>query len=389
MNILVVCSSPEEFNTSSMLCLRLICEGLMKLNHKIVFLTPEPDENSRYFVPNYSFEHENLTHLRFGTRIKKTSKVHQGKKGIKASVMNILLKTYRRFDLFGKSIETLKYIDEIKQKLIVSGFEPDVLLSASDPKVSHILARKLLAAFLKRPYFLQYWGDPLTLDIAKKTLTPRFVRKCIEKNILEPADKVVYVSPLTLTEQQNFFPKLKEKMSYQPTPCESIAYEGTEEKYIGYFGSYNSSVRDIKPLYDAVNKNGQFKLIIIGDSDVALEETEHVKIIDRIPAEELVQYYNKCSVIANLTNDFGAQIPAKIFRDAGTNKEILLIYNEKTGQAVKEYFSQYNRYTLCPNTCEDINAALNDYCKNGIPDRIPLAEFNYVNVAKELIENIS
>jgi len=388
MNILVVCSMAEELNTSSMLCMELICKGFLELGHKVALVTPQPDENSRYFNKNHSFDYDNLIHLRFGNRVKKVETSSQSVKSLASFVKNAVLKVYRAFDLFGRSIETLKYTDEIKSKIKESGFVPDVIFSASDPKVSHILAGKLLDIFPQKPYFLQYWGDPLTLDIARKTLTPKFVRKAIENSILKKADKVVYVSHLTLDEQKEFFPKLAYKMTYQPTPCEAHIYNQSDEKYIGYFGSYNSSVRNIKPLYEAFNKNKNFKLIIIGDSDVKLEPTEYVEIIDRIPAEELGKYYDTCGIIANLTNDFGSQIPAKIFRDAGTNKEVLLLFNEKNGNSVKDYFSKYERYTLCPNSVDSISEALEDYDKNGIPKTAPLKAFDYVTVAEAVLDKI-
>ena len=98
------------------------------------------------------------------------------------------------------------------------------------------------------------------------------------------------------------------------------------------------------------------------------------------------RYYDICDIIVDLTNNFGAQIPAKIFRDAGTNKEVLLICNAENGGDVKNYFSQFNRFTICENSCESIIAALENYNKNGIPERVALKDFNYLNVSRSIID---
>ena len=386
MNILIVCSCAEEYITSSMLCLELLCKGFLENGHKVVFVSPLPNKNNKYYNEKYFFEHENLTHLRFGKTIEKIDNSLNNKKSIKNRIVNLLLKVYRSFDLFGKSIETLKYSNEIKEKIVSESFEPDILFSASDPKTSHILASKIIDIFKKRPYYMQYWGDPLTLDIASRTLTPVFIRKRIESSLLKKADKIIYVSPLTLSEQQNYFKEYSDKMEYRPTPCEIKTYKNSVGKCIGYFGSYNTSVRDIKQLYNAVNENKNYKLIIVGDSDLKLDSTEYVEVIDRLPAAELERYYDICDIIVDLTNNFGAQIPAKIFRDAGTNKEVLLICNAENGGDVKNYFSQFNRFTICENSCESIIAALENYNKNGIPERVALKDFNYLNVSRSIID---
>ena len=122
MNILVVCSMAEELNTSSMLCMELICKGFLELGHKVALVTPQPDENSRYFNKNHSFDYDNLIHLRFGNRVKKDETSSQSVKSLASFVKNAVLKVYRAFDLFGRSIQTLKYTDEIKSKIKESGF---------------------------------------------------------------------------------------------------------------------------------------------------------------------------------------------------------------------------------------------------------------------------
>ena len=178
-------------------------------------------------------------------------------------------------------------------------------------------------------------------------------------------------------------------MIYSPTPCEEVLYKNSENNnriVMGYFGSYNSSVRDIMPLYKAVKKNDNVFLYIVGDSDVVLSSEKNIEVIPRISASQLKDFYNKCNVIVDLTNNRGAQIPAKIFRDAGTNREVLLLCDGVAGQEVKDCFEHFNRYTFCENTEEQIAKTLDEYIKNGVPSREPLNAFLYNVVSEELLE---
>ena len=313
------------------------------------------------------------------------------KANAKDKLLGMARDVYCAFDLFGKSITNLKYSEEIVQKLQELGIYFDTVVSTSDPKTSHLLANRILDDIPGNPSYIQYWGDPLTLDIAGKTLTPKFIRKNIEYSMMKKADCVAYVSPLTLIEQKEYFPKAAHKMVYSPTPCEITLYpedKSSNNLVMGYFGSYNSSVRDIMPLYNAVKKRKQVELYIVGDSNLSLDATENIKIISRVSAEKLKQYYSVCNVFVDLTNNRGAQIPAKIFRDAGSNREVMLICDGSAGKKVNECFAQYNRFTICNNTEADILQIIDNYIADGVKSKKPLSAFLYKTVSEELLENV-
>jgi len=387
MNILILCCLPEEYDNSSMLCVSLLCKGFVECGHNVAIATPEPDENNIYYNPNHH-KIENIIHLRFGKRIKKQKS--DNSKVVKTGKLKaMLLGIYRKFDLFGKSILSLKFSDELLNKIKNNGFVPDIIISTSDPKSSHLLSNKIKKKKEFSVPFVQYWGDPLTMDIASHSILPLWIKRIIESSIIKKADVVAYVSPLTAIDQKKLFKRYAKKMIYSPTPCETNEYDISNNDYtIGYFGSYNSTVRNIIPLYEALKKNTTFHLLIVGDSDIKLESTPNIEIISRIPANELDAYYCRCSVIVDLMNNRGGQIPAKLFRDAGTNKELLLISDSERAHEIIDYFGQFNRYTICNNTVEDILSALERYKVQGIPLRSELKEFEYRTVAKKLIEDI-
>ena len=389
MKIAIVNCIPEEYNISSNLCVQLLCKGMIENGHEVWLITPKSNQNHKYYCDDYVFEYEHLHHIRFGEFTPKSNNDDTFAQKNTNKIVSLLLNLYRKFDLFGQSITTLKYCDAIKKVLTDANLEFDVLISTSDPKTSHLFATKLYKSFCYKPYYIQYWGDPLTLDIARNTWTPKFIRKMIESHMISCCDKIAYVSPLTLKEQQGFLPAYAKKMIYSPTPCEEVLYKNSENNnriVMGYFGSYNSSVRDIMPLYKAVKKNDNVFLYIVGDSDVVLSSEKNIEVIPRISASQLKDFYNKCNVIVDLTNNRGAQIPAKIFRDAGTNREVLLLCDGVAGQEVKDCFEHFNRYTFCENTEEQIAKTLDEYIKNGVPSREPLNAFLYNVVSEELLE---
>ena len=54
------------------------------------------------------------------------------------------------------------------------------------------------------------------MDITRKNIYPRFILRVLEKKILKNANKIIYVSPFTLKQQQNLFPSFKTKMMFLP-----------------------------------------------------------------------------------------------------------------------------------------------------------------------------
>ncbi len=60
--------------------------------------------------------------------------------------------------------------------------------------------------------YIQIWGDPMYLDITNKSYIPKYFIKKEERKLLKLPNKVYYVSPLTLAEEQKLFPEYAEKM---------------------------------------------------------------------------------------------------------------------------------------------------------------------------------
>lgn len=393
--IAVILVLPIEYNTSSMLRCKAIIKGLVELGHKVKVYCPYPDVNSKYYDPNNSGI-DGIEVYRFGKNTTKTNVVKlntentmQKKVGskspIKAVVKNIALGLFRKVDVFGA---TLLYLPE--RKVIskdISNGSFDIMLSFSDPMPAHMIA-KYCKKHNRQLRYIQQWGDPLTSDTISKIAQPVWLKKIVEVSLLKPADKACYVSPFTCEEQKVLFPQFKDKIIFLPTP--SIEYEEDNEKIegmnIGYYGSYNSIARDIKPFYEAAKRNPEVNFYIVGDSDLKLDSTENISIIGRVAPDKLNEYMKKTNVIVCLMNLKGNQIPGKVYHDASSTKDILFIKDGEYGDQIQKFFGKYNHYTFSDNTCDSIDEAIKGYIANGVPVRKPVDDFRFVRIAEKLIE---
>lgn len=384
--IAVILVLPIEYNTSSMLRCRSIIEALVELGHDVKCYCPNVDVNSRY----YSDEKINILNMQIfrfgkGNSIKQEPVNHNDKISLRQIIISILLKIVRKVDVFGS---TLKYLPErknISNDIKGGGF--DILLSFSDPMPAHMIA-KYCKKHNKRLRYVQQWGDPLAADTISKIGQPVWFRKIVEESLLRPADKICYVSPFTCDEQKALFPKQSNKMIFLPTP--SLEYNEVSEKdekfSIGYFGSYNSVARNLVPFYEAAKNIPDAQFYIIGDSDIVLNEQENIVVKSRVSPKELETYMSQIDVIVCLMNVKGNQIPGKLYHDASSTKDIMLIKDGEYGSQIEEFFSKYEHYTFVDNNVEDIQNAILNYIQNGVPKREPVEAFKAINVAKALIE---
>ncbi len=298
---------------------------------------------------------------------------------LKKSIL-LVKKFYRKINI----IDPLKIATK-NLHIIFSQLERhyDIIISCSDPKSSHILALKLLNKGITYKKYVEIWGDPLLNDISRDSMIPNFFVFQKERTILKKADLVLYVSPATLKEQQCIFPKYSSKMKLL-LPTYDTKQENTpvkKVKTIGYFGDYNCKIRNIEPLYLALNQLN-LRAVICGDSTTPLLPTERIDIHSRMSRVELQKYERNVDLLVCLCNKKGNQIPSKIYQYSSTNKPILII--EDGDISMKEYFSVYNRYYFCKNDIEDIKESLIHICCVSHEEVCVVDDFYYLHQAKRL-----
>lgn len=348
MNILFVTSRPLEINTSSSIRNRAYVNGLLELGHSINVVSISSNKNHDKYeeLNKSSTESIRFTYINPGT-LGKIKSLGQSNVFFK-KIRKIGALIYQKFSLFETSNAVMKSVSNLR--IMIKDY--DLIISSSDPKSSHELVNNILKDGKVKVPWVQIWGDPFFSDISRKKNV--FLDKKIkikEKELLKIADKIIYVSHLTLENQKNLFPDFSSKMIYLPTPYlkkEIYAKKLNSSKInFVYTGDFNSNIRDILPLYEAF-KNSKHYLSIYGDSNVNLKETKNIKIFKRVNSTEIKEVIKNNDILIHLSNIKGNQIPGKIFHYSATNKPILFI-TEGDGEKIKLEFEKYNRYIFCEN----------------------------------------
>lgn len=258
----------------------------------------------------------------------------------------------------------------------------DCIISISTPVTSHLLAYNLLKAnHIKGKRWIQIWEDPWYSDVHGLNSKKQIYQE--EKRLLSFAERVCYVSPLTLKNQQQLFPESADKMFWQPLPYyykeTHLEPQVLNHNVYGYFGAYYPTARDLAPFYHAAKETG-VEVNICGDPSGLFAPTENIHIHSRLPLNELKPIEDNTNVLIFLCNRKGGQIPGKIYQYSATNKIILFIMDgtEEEQNVLKDFFGKFNRYVFCQNTEEDIAQAIRRI-ESGDLGRIsnrPLEEFD-------------
>lgn len=381
MNILIIKLSPVETITSSMFRTLAVARGLQEMGNSIdILVVPNNGMNAvssqREFINNL-----NIVRTGRNEAYNKYAKT-DGRKTIKNTIVGALKKVWHKVSIYDYTYSIVKHINIS----ILPRDEYDIVISSSDPKTSHLAVRMLIDHGLKYGRWIQYWGDPLTLDITNENIWPKFILRNIEKHLIEKADKVVYVSPFTLEKQKKLFKKESGKMIFLPVAyMEEEVYQATnnERFFIGYYGNYEIRVRNILPFYEACISMGEtVDVSIFGDTDLKLDSTDYVKIFPRGIVDE---HKRKADLLVCILNSSGTQIPGKLYHLAGTNKKVLVIVDGEYASELTKYLEQFKRFYICENNEKSIKEKITEIINDNRSFE-PLKQLRYDYIAANLIE---
>ena len=268
----------------------------------------------------------------------------------------------------------------------------DLVISISHPPVSHLAAYMLLkTSRIKAKHWIQIWEDPWYSDVYGFNSQERV--RLEEKRLLLLAEKVCYVSPLTLLNQQKLFPESAEKMFWMPLPAyykdATPVHKTSGRNIYGYFGDYAPAARDLEPFYTAADK-ARVEVNICGNPSNLFHSTDKIHIHPRLPLAELKPIEDNTNVLVFLCNRQGGQIPGKIYQYSATDKTILFILDGTDDEQamLKDYFGKFNRYVFCQNTVEDITRAIRQIESGDIGSvrNVPIDDFEPAKIVKSILE---
>lgn len=281
-------------------------------------------------------------------RIKSVCKVYTSRLNLLEKYLNtkkIKIKTNKFFLFFKNFIKDFLFFPDVDKEWINKvEFEKyidyDLVISSSDTKTSHYVAKKIIEKKNEIKWF-QIWGDPWADDISLSNFKKMRV-KYAEKKIISKADKVFYVSPLTLKKIINENPKLENKLKYLPRGyLEQIKKKNEIERTyvkIVYTGVINKN-RNISKILDVIEKYNEIKekkikMEIYGEI-IGIEKDTILKynFIDykgMVSIAEIEKTYQNSDILLLLENGGkSTQIPGKIYDYLGTECKILALFENK------------------------------------------------------------
>lgn len=407
MNILVVVGDCLRENSSANLCHCAYIKGLLDLGYNVDLLSKD---NKHYKIDNNitiprvrnSYTYPGISLYERLSNILKKKQVNRNYKNTEKILDNNTDVIEKKTKKIKKYIRGLYGVHKTyivwhnRAKFFKSTEIYDFVISLSTPPVSHLTVKKLIEkGNIKCKRWIQIWEDPWYLDLSISEYNQETFNE--EQRLVKYADKIIYVSPLTLKYQQEIYKESSEKMDWIPLP---YYYKDTEENNMGmtekkknvygYFGNYDPNVRDLTHFYNSSCKLG-INVNICGNPSNLYKSTDKIKIYPRLSLDKLNIIEKKTNVLIFLCNLKGGQIPGKIYQYSATNKTILFILDgtEEEKIILKEYFSKFNRYVFCDNTEESILEALK-MIENGKLDGInnePVEYFSPKNIMKMILND--
>lgn len=378
MKALVIVGSDFTTNSSANLCHRAYIQGLIDNGYEVDILSGGVSTNSKQMeisdhvaISMYTYEMKSIYEkLRDLIKSKKEEAVLTS--GAAAQYTD----TVQDFSAIGKMkrfIHSLYGPYEVyaawKNRAIrfQSDENYELVFSLAFPPVSHLLAYELIKRkHVRCKRWIQLWEDPWSQDLVFRSLNDK---KTIEKaaeeeaHLLQLADQIIYVSPITLAKQKELFKESSNKMSWFPVPTyytdKKFVKRNNPKPIWGYYGDYSSAIRNLEPFYRAAKSKG-IVVNICGSSDQMYESTGYITVQPRLSLEELQPLEERTDILVFLCNLHGGQIPGKIYQYSATDKFILFILDgtEEEKKELKEYFGKFNRYLFCENRVESIEQAI-------------------------------
>ncbi|GAA1370506.1 hypothetical protein [Peribacillus frigoritolerans] len=389
MKILYITSAPITTTSSANICNIAIIKGFLALGHDVTVLCAHSDSlvNEEILI-SLGIERASIVPIRY-SRPSITVNNNNIKSKRKISAKNVVRKIYHSFSIFDHYKILAKRLSELNV------FEEyfDLMITSSDPRSVHLLG-EWIQKHKRNSYgkWMQLYGDPILLDISTQLKLPKSYIRYIEKKLIRMADKVLYVSPLTLIEQKKIYPSYSDKMHFISIPyIKEKIFDNKKiinsKIKIGYFGDYNPNIRNLKPLYDGVNKMKNLQLFLYGNSSSPFDSTTNVTVKSRVPFNELEEIEKQVDILIGVCNLKGTQVPAKLYYYAATNKPVIFIIdgNEQNKQFLSEYITSFNRFIVCENNIESIEDTIMNFEElNKTVNNSPIEKLNFINVAKEI-----
>ena len=259
----------------------------------------------------------------------------------------------------------------------------DVIFSMHEPPSSHLCAYKIKKKHSEVPW-ITYWSDPWLKDSTRENafFVKKFIEKRMEKNIVNCADKFIFV---TEANREEYLKDYKELRAENKTFILNRGFDAELYKKIMsiqipqfikrdklnliYTGEIFSKLRDIRPFVEAVEEMKEecdaydmLNILFFGNIDdeesrKRLNSLEVAKVSPRIPFNEALAYMLNGDVLLLFGNKNSKQIPAKIYDYLGAEGKIFVIYGDEN-DPIKNLVEENPKCVAMLNDKEEIKKNL-------------------------------
>lgn len=276
--------------------------------------------------------------------------------------------------------------------------DSDTILISHSPSLEALCVCRTFLMHCPGLRYIQYWSDPLALTgiLPEQMNVKRLPFRIIENYWLSKAKDIVYGTGTLRDFQAELYPKHASRMRYIDLPYIPKRAEKSERTATDtvckllYSGNYFSRIRNILPLYNAMDNVGdRAALSIYGSSELSLDNKPNVFVHGRVSAEEIQSIELEADVIVCILNKECIQIPGKVFYNADINQHILIIVDGKYGNTIRRYLEKFGRFTFCENNEASIAEAVEKILKDPKVDNIASLEMLAPKkIASELLGGI-
>lgn len=257
----------------------------------------------------------------------------------------------------------------------------DIIFSMHEPPSSHLCAYYIKKKYKDVPW-ITYWSDPWLKDSTreKSFFLKKIIEKKMEKEIVNLADKFIFVTEANRNEYLKDYKMLKEDVKktfilnrgFDAKLYERLSYEEIpklikkDSLNIIYTGEIFSKLRDIKPFIKALEEikeedkesYNMLNVLFFGNIDdnygkKRLENLEIATVSPRIPFDEALKYMLNGDVLLLFGNKNSKQIPAKIYDYFGAKGRIFVIYGDEN-DPIKRIVENNEKCIVTENTSKSI-----------------------------------
>ena len=366
MNIVYLISGNIYVNSSANIRNIAIIKGLEQNGHNVeVFSIDDNKRRDECFIEVLQNSKVHLLYSHSKTNVNDIKHNNQ---------LRIFLKKYAN-----KLYKHIQVYDPYKLKAIhyndkyINWKKYELCITSSDPKSSHLMGYK---AKIANPsiIWVQYWGDPMTLDLTFNSWVRPLIKR-EELKLFRDADLVLFTNSFTTQTMKEKYPQFKNRFADIPTSFYMTDYDFTKKSFnkdiihIGYYGGCSRINRNILPLLNVVKNNKKYSITLAGGNDYGLVSKDNITIYDRVCSDTIHRLIEKTDVLVVLenlpknrnVNSPCRQVPGKMYHYSVTGCPILVICET---ESLRHLFDRYNNYYFCNNNEKSILKTLDQICKD-------------------------